>query len=59
MYSTLQDVKAKRHTEVEVFAGRVIAMGEELGIKTPFNKVVYLLIKAIEEKNDGKFDCNS
>ncbi|MEE3357933.1 MAG: ketopantoate reductase C-terminal domain-containing protein, partial [Lachnospiraceae bacterium] len=52
-------VKAKRHTEVEVFAGRVIAMGEELGIKTPFNKVVYLLIKAIEEKNDGKFDYNS
>ena len=59
MYSTLQDVKAKRHTEVDVFAGRVIAMGEELGIKTPFNKVVYLLIKAIEEKNDGKFDYNS
>lgn len=26
------------------------------GIPTPYNKYTYYIIKAIEEKNDGKFD---
>lgn len=26
------------------------------GIPTPYNKYTYHIIKAIEEKNDGKFD---
>ena len=55
-YSTLQDVDAKRHTEVDMFAGAVVAMGKELGIPTPYNEFAYNAIKAIEEKNDGKFD---
>ena len=55
-YSTLQDLDAKRHTEVDMFAGAVAEMGKELGIPTPYNELVYNLIKAIEEKNDGKFD---
>ena len=55
-YSTLQDIDAKRHTEVDMFAGAVVEMGKELGIPTPYNEVVYNIIKAIEEKNDGKFD---
>ena len=55
-YSTLQDLDAKRHTEVDMFAGAVVEMGKELGIPTPYNEFVYNIIKAIEEKNDGKFD---
>ena len=55
-YSTLQDIDAKRHTEVDMFAGAVVAMGNELGIPTPYNEFAYNAIKAIEEKNDGKFD---
>ncbi len=55
-YSTLQDLDAKRHTEVEMFSGTVVRMGRELGIPTPFNECTYHLIKALEEKNDGKFD---
>ena len=55
-YSTLQDLDAKRHTEVDMFAGAVVEMGKEMGIPTPYNEFVYNLIKAIEEKNDGKFD---
>ena len=55
-YSTLQDLDAKRHTEVDMFSGAVIRMGRELGIPTPYNEFVYHMIKALEEKNDGLFD---
>ncbi len=55
-YSTLQDLDAKRHTEVDMFSGAIIRMGRELGIPTPYNEFVFHMIKALEEKNDGKFD---
>lgn len=55
-YSTLQDLDAGRHTEVDMFAGTVVRMGKELGIPTPYNEFTYHVIKALEEKNDGKFD---
>ncbi len=54
-YSTLQDLDAGRHTEVDMFAGAVVRMGRELGIPTPYNEYTYHLIKALEEKIDGKF----
>lgn len=53
-FSTLQDLDAKRHTEIDMFSGTLIRLGKELGIPTPYNEVVYLTIKALEEKNDGK-----
>ncbi len=31
-YSTLQDLDAHRHTEIEMFSGALIRMGQELGI---------------------------
>ena len=55
-YSTLQDLDAKRHTEVEMFSGTVVRLGKELNIPTPYNEFVYHMIKALEEKNDGLFD---
>lgn len=55
-YSTLQDLEAHRHTEIDMFAGAVVRMGKELGIPTPYNEYTYHMIKAIEEKNDGLFD---
>ncbi|NLZ77689.1 MAG: ketopantoate reductase family protein [Spirochaetales bacterium] len=55
-YSTLQDLDAKRETEIEMFSGALIRIGKELGIPCPYNEVVYDLIKALEEKNRGKFD---
>lgn len=53
-FSTLQDLDAKRHTEIDMFSGTLIRLGKELGVPTPYNEVVYLTIKALEEKNDGK-----
>ena len=55
-YSTLQDLDAKHHTEIDMFSGALMRMGEELGIPTPYNEYTYHMIKALEEKNDGKFD---
>lgn len=47
--SMLQDVEAKRKTEVDYFAGTVIEMGEKLNISTPINYVLYNIIKSIEQ----------
>ena len=55
-YSTLQDLDAGRHTEIDMFSGALMRMGRELGIPVPYNEYTYHMIKALEEKNDGKFD---
>jgi 2-dehydropantoate 2-reductase len=55
-YSTLQDLLAKRHTEVDMLAGALIEMGKETGVPVPYSEYTYHMIKVIEEKNDGLFD---
>ena len=55
-YSTLQDLDAGRHTEIDMFSGALMRMGRELGIPMPYNEYTYHMIKALEEKNDGLFD---
>lgn len=51
--SMRQDVVAGRRTEVEMFAGEVIAQGERLGIPTPVNRRYAQAIRAIEERLPG------
>jgi 2-dehydropantoate 2-reductase len=46
--SMLQDIEARRKTEVEMFAGKVIELGKEYGIPTPINQTLYRIIKVIE-----------
>jgi 2-dehydropantoate 2-reductase len=46
--SMLQDVEGGRKTEVEMFAGEVIEMGERLGIPTPVNERLFQTITQIE-----------
>ncbi|MGI5989693.1 MAG: ketopantoate reductase family protein [Lachnospiraceae bacterium] len=55
-FSTLQDIRAKRHTEVEMFAGTLIRTAKKHGIQVPCTEYTYHAIRALEEKNDGKFD---
>lgn len=55
-FSTLQDLDAERHTEIDMFSGALVKMGKELGIPMPYNEYTYHIIKALEEKNDGKFN---
>ena len=47
--STVQDVEAKRKTEVEMFAGKVIELGKIYGIPTPVNQTLFRLIKVLEQ----------
>ena len=51
--STLQDIEAGRKTEIEMFAGSMVRMGEELGIPTPLCWVFLQGIHVLEEKNEG------
>lgn len=55
-FSTLQDLDAGRHTEIDMLCGAMIPMGEECGVPTPYNRMAYDMIHALEEKNDGKFN---
>lgn len=47
--SMLQDVEAGRRTEVDMFAGKVIKLGEKYGIPTPANRIIFDLIRALED----------
>ena len=55
-YSTLQDLDAKRQTEIDMFCGTVIRLAREQGIPVPYNTFAYHIIKGLEEKNAGVFD---
>lgn len=55
-YSTLQDLDAKRNTEIEMLAGTLIKYAHELKIEVPYSDMIYHLIKTMEEKNRGAFD---
>jgi 2-dehydropantoate 2-reductase len=46
--SMLQDVDAKRITEVDMLAGKMIALGKAYDIPVPMNEVLFKMIKAIE-----------
>jgi len=46
--SMLQDVLAKRQTEVDFMNGAIVKWGEKNGIPTPMNKAVWELMKGLE-----------
>lgn len=48
--SMAQDVDAKRPSEVELFSGTVIKLGNQYGIETPVNKMLYEKIKEMESE---------
>lgn len=48
--SMWQDVEAGKKTELEIFAGTVLKLGAKHGVPTPYNQVMYEMIRIIEEK---------
>jgi len=52
--SMLQDVEARRKTEVEAFAGTVLALGEKSGVPTPVNRLLFDMLRAIEQGYGAK-----
>lgn len=48
--SMCQDVRNRAKTEVDMFAGHVMALGEKHGIETPVNRMLYHMIHNIENR---------
>jgi 2-dehydropantoate 2-reductase len=46
--SMLQDVIAKRQTEVDFMNGAIVQRGEKIGVPTPLNRTMWELIKGLE-----------
>jgi 2-dehydropantoate 2-reductase len=46
--SMLQDVLAKRETEVDFMNGAIVRGGEQTGVATPLNRALWKLIKGLE-----------
>jgi 2-dehydropantoate 2-reductase len=46
--SMLQDVLAKRQTEVDFMNGAIVKWGEKIGVPTPLNRAMWALIKGLE-----------
>ena len=46
--SMLQDVMAKRQTEVDFMNGAIVQWGEKNGVPTPLNRALWQLIKGLE-----------
>lgn len=47
--SMLQDVEAKRQTEIEVINGAIVEAGKRAGIATPHNQAMVWLVQAAEQ----------
>jgi 2-dehydropantoate 2-reductase len=46
--SMLQDVEARRQTEVDYLNGGIVRFGRERGVPTPLNEAVWALVKGLE-----------
>jgi 2-dehydropantoate 2-reductase len=46
--SMLQDVEARRPTEVDYLNGGVVRFGRELGVPTPLNEAIWALVRGLE-----------
>lgn len=49
--SMLQDIEAGRPTEVAMFAGKVVAMGRDLGVATPVNAALLHIIRVLTQES--------
>ena len=46
--SMLQDVEARRETEIDYLNGGIVRFGRELGVPTPLNEAILALVKGLE-----------
>jgi 2-dehydropantoate 2-reductase len=46
--SMLQDVEARRRTEIDVISGAIVREGARVGVDTPVNRTMVGLVKALE-----------
>jgi len=46
--SMLQDIEARRETEIDYLNGGIVRFGRELGVPTPLNEAILALVKGLE-----------
>jgi 2-dehydropantoate 2-reductase len=46
--SMLQDVEARRSTEIDYLNGGIVRFGDEHGVPTPLNRAIWALVKGLE-----------
>jgi 2-dehydropantoate 2-reductase len=51
--STLQDILAKKKTEIDALNGAVIKLAQKYQVNVPYNSIVYNMVKFIEAKTSG------
>ncbi len=51
--SMLADVRECRKTEIDYINGAVVELGGKLGVPTPYNELLYFLVKALEAACGG------
>lgn len=49
--SMLQDLEAGRKTEIDIFSGKIIRLGEKHSIPTPYNKIIKEMVEVKEQHN--------
>jgi 2-dehydropantoate 2-reductase len=47
--SMLQDVEARRTTEIDYLNGGIVRFGREYGVTTPLNEAIWALVKGVEQ----------
>jgi 2-dehydropantoate 2-reductase len=47
--SMLQDVEARRTTEIDYLNGGIVHFGREYGVATPLNEAIWALVKGVEQ----------
>jgi 2-dehydropantoate 2-reductase len=52
--SMLQDVDARRRTEVDSLNGAIVELGERHGIQAPLNRAIWALVRALEDSWERK-----
>lgn len=50
--SMLQDIQRGRPTEIDAICGEIVRLGEQAGIPTPVNWIMWQLVKAMEQEHD-------
>lgn len=51
--STLIDIRKCRRTEIDFINGAVVRIGRKLGVATPYNELLYALVKSLERVCSG------
>jgi 2-dehydropantoate 2-reductase len=47
--SMLQDIEARRQTEIDYLNGGIVRFGREHGVPTPLNQAIWTLVKGVEQ----------